>query len=45
MAAYVATAAENAAKRTILSDRTRVRTDDVVIALDVLGQDVGDTGC
>ena len=32
--AEIATAAENAAKRTILSDRTRVRTDDVVIALE-----------
>lgn len=32
--AEIATAAENAAKRTILSNRTRVRTDDVVIALE-----------
>lgn len=32
--AEIATAAENAAKRTILSDRTQVRTDDVVIALE-----------
>lgn len=31
--AEIATAAEDAAKRTILSNRTRVRTDDVIIAL------------
>lgn len=34
--AEIATAAENAAKRTLLSDRTRVRTDDVVVALEEL---------
>ena len=32
--AEISTAAENAAKRMILSGRTRVRTDDVVIALE-----------
>ena len=32
--AEIATAAENAAKRTVLGGRTRVRTDDVVIALE-----------
>lgn len=32
--AEISTAAENAAKRTVLSGRNRVRTDDVVIALE-----------
>ncbi|WP_010534893.1 AAA family ATPase [Brachybacterium squillarum] len=32
--AEISTAAENAAKRTVLSNRTRVRTDDLIIALE-----------
>ena len=32
--AEIATAAENAAKRTVLGERTQVRTDDVVIAME-----------
>lgn len=32
--AEISTAAENAAKRTVLSNRTRVRTDDLVTALE-----------
>ena len=32
--AEITTAAENAAKRTVLSNRTRVRTDDLIAALD-----------